>query len=119
MSTETLAGQSHQTRAYERATQVWRFDVFREPHDGDTWICRRYTSMRAPGVFDVSADGIPYLRPEICLLLKAKAVRDKDVADFGAVAAPDVSCAADLAAHRAGTAASRSRLDFRYGMSRG
>ncbi|HEX5939969.1 MAG TPA: hypothetical protein VFZ12_06380, partial [Dehalococcoidia bacterium] len=29
-------------------------------------------------------DGIPYLRPEICLLFKAKAVRDKDRADFEA-----------------------------------
>ena len=41
MSSETLAGESHQTWAYERAARVWRFDVFREP------------------------DGIPYLRPEI------------------------------------------------------
>ena len=87
MSTETLAGESHQTWAYERAAQVWRFDVFREPHDGDTWICRRDTSVRRPypEVFEVSADGIPYLRPEICLLFKAKAVRDKDQADFEAV----------------------------------
>jgi hypothetical protein len=86
MSTETLAGESHQTWAYERAAQVWRFDVFREPHDGDTWICRRDGSIRRPygEVFDVSADGIPYLRPEICLLFKAKAVRDKDRMDFEA-----------------------------------
>jgi hypothetical protein len=86
MSTETLAGERHQTWAYERAAQVWRFDVFREPHDGDTWICRRDTSIRRPylDVFEVSADGIPYLRPEICLLFKAKAVRDRDRADFEA-----------------------------------
>ena len=86
MSTETLAGESHQTWAYERAAQVWRFDVFREPHDGDTWICRRDASIRLPyrEVYAVSVDGIPYLRPEICLLFKAKAVRDKDRADFEA-----------------------------------
>jgi hypothetical protein len=86
MSIETLAGESHQTWAYERAAQVWRFDVFREPHDGDTWICRRDTSIRRPypEVFELSVDGIPYLRPEICLLFKAKAVRDKDRADFEA-----------------------------------
>jgi hypothetical protein len=47
MSTETLAG-SNQTWAYERAAQVWRFDVFREPNDGDTWICRRDASIRRP-----------------------------------------------------------------------
>jgi hypothetical protein len=66
---------------------VWRFDVFREPHDGDTWICRRDASIRRPypEVFELSVDGIPYLRPEICLLFKAKAVRDKDRADFEAV----------------------------------
>ncbi|HEX5907598.1 MAG TPA: hypothetical protein VFY56_11315 [Propionibacteriaceae bacterium] len=60
--------------------------MFREPHDGDTWICRRDTSIRRPysEVFEVSADGIPYLKPEICLLFKAKAVRDKDRADFEA-----------------------------------
>jgi hypothetical protein len=87
MSTETLAGESHQTWAYERAARVWRFDVFREPHDGGIWICRRDTSIRRPyrEVFEVSADGIPYVRPEICLLFKAKAARDKDRADFDAV----------------------------------
>jgi hypothetical protein len=37
-----------------------------------------------PRRFEVSADGIPYLRPEICLLFKAKAVRDRDRADFEA-----------------------------------
>jgi hypothetical protein len=85
-STDTLAGDSHQTWAYERAARVWRFDVFREPHDGDTWLCRRDTSIRRPcrEVFEVPADGIPYLKPEICLLVKAKAVRDKDQADFEA-----------------------------------
>jgi hypothetical protein len=87
MSTETLAGESHQSWAYERAAQAWRFDVFREPHDGDTWICRRDASIRLPysEVFEVSADKIPYLRPELCLLFKAKAFRDKDRADFEAV----------------------------------
>jgi len=86
MSTGTLAGDSHQTWAYERAAQVWRFDVFREPYDGDTWICRPDASIRLPyrEVFELSVDGIPYLRPEICLLFKAKAVREKDRADFEA-----------------------------------
>ena len=86
MSVEAVTGESHQTWAYERAAQVWRFDVFREPHDGDTWICRRDTSIRRPysEVFDVSVDGIPYQRPELCLLFKVKAVRDTERADFEA-----------------------------------
>ena len=65
---------------------MWRFDVFRQPTDGDTLICLPDPSIRRPyrEVFEMSADGIPYLRPEICLLFKAKAVRDKDRADFKA-----------------------------------
>src|SRR5882724_11829263 len=35
-----------QTWAVERATGRWRFDVFREPHDGDTWLCRRDERLR-------------------------------------------------------------------------
>src|SRR6266480_887956 len=38
---EALAGDSHQTWAWDPAAGRWRFDVFREPHDGDVWICRR------------------------------------------------------------------------------
>jgi hypothetical protein len=87
MTTETLAGESHQTWAYERTARVWRFDVFREPHDGEVWICRRDPSIRRPyaEIVGVTADGIPYLMPEVCLLFKAKAVREKDAADFAAV----------------------------------
>src|SRR5689334_10611159 len=83
-----------QTWALDPAIGSWRFDVFREPHDGDTWICRRDERIRRPyrEIFTISADGIPYLRPEICLLFKAKAARDKDQADFQA-AVPRMSMA--------------------------
>jgi hypothetical protein len=97
---------------------VWRFDVFRELHDGDTWICRRDASIRRPyaEVFEVSADGIPYLKHEICLLFKAKAVRDKDRADFE-TALPRMSLAQRMWLHAAlERGVSRSRLDFRYRM---
>ena len=59
----------------------------REPADGDTWICRRDERIRMPydQVIERTADGIPYGRPEIVLLFKAKAARPKDVADFLAV----------------------------------
>ncbi len=59
----------------------------REPSDGDTWICRRDERIRLPydQVIERTADGIPYGRPEIVLLFKAKAARPKDDADFLAV----------------------------------
>ncbi|MFC8721258.1 nucleotidyltransferase domain-containing protein [Kitasatospora sp. NPDC057198] len=80
---EPLAA-TRQTWARDPASGRYRFDVFREPHDGDTWICRRDESLRLPyhRIVERTADGIPYLRPELVLLFKAKATRDKDHADF-------------------------------------
>ncbi len=76
----------HQTWALERATGVWRLDVFREPSDGDTWICRRDESIRLPfdQLIERSGEGIPYARPEIILLFKAKHARAKDDGDLAA-----------------------------------
>jgi hypothetical protein len=89
MSDEALAGESHQTWAFDPVAQRFRFDVFREPHDGDTWICRRDDAgrIRLPyrDVVKRTADGIPYSAIELTLLFKAKHARDKDEADFEAV----------------------------------
>jgi hypothetical protein len=84
MTTETLTVESHQTWAWEPTTQRWRFDVFREPHDGDTWICRREQTIRMPyrQTIERTPDGIPFQKPEIVLLFKAKHTRDKDQTDF-------------------------------------
>jgi hypothetical protein len=78
---------SHQTWVREPATGLWRLDVIREPWDGSTWICRRDPRIRLPRdeLIAHTADGIPYQRPELALLFKAKHVRDKDRADFDAV----------------------------------
>lgn len=77
----------HQTWVREPATDAWRLDVFAEPSNGDTWICRRDDRIRMPydQVIERTAGGIPYGRPEIILLFKAKHVRPKDEADFDAV----------------------------------
>jgi RimJ/RimL family protein N-acetyltransferase len=78
---------THQTWARERATGLWRFDVFREPSDCDTWLCRRDETIRLPydQVIEHTDEGIPYCRPEIALLFKAKhAHRDRDQEDFEA-----------------------------------
>ncbi|MGW4897840.1 nucleotidyltransferase domain-containing protein [Kitasatospora sp. NPDC004240] len=75
---------THQTWLRDRASGEFRVDVFREPHDGGVWICRRDPSIRLPygAVVRRTAGGIPYLAPELTLLFKAKAVRPKDRQDF-------------------------------------
>jgi len=78
---------THQTWIREPATGKWRVDFFREPSDGDTWICRREPAIRVPyaQVIEWTADGIPYGRPEIVLLFKAKhSAQEKNQADFAA-----------------------------------
>jgi hypothetical protein len=75
----------HQTWGWDSANDCWRVDVFREPWEGETWVCRRDQSIRRPiaDVIERDPAGIPYLAPEIVLLFKAKhAARDKDAADF-------------------------------------
>ncbi|MFE9424661.1 nucleotidyltransferase domain-containing protein [Kitasatospora sp. NPDC006697] len=74
----------HQTWLREPADGDYRLDVFREPHDGELWICRRDPAIRLPyeAVIAHTAEGIPYLVPEVALLFKAKAARPKDRADF-------------------------------------
>ena len=76
----------HQTWGRD-ATGAFVLDVFREPQHGDTWICRRDRTLRRPyaDVLARTADGVPYVVPEIVLLFKAKAARPKDEADLDAV----------------------------------
>jgi hypothetical protein len=80
---EVLAA-THQTWLRDPATGNYLLDVFREPHDGGIWICRRDETIRLPysGIIHRTPDGIPYLAPELVLLFKAKHSRPKDQADF-------------------------------------
>ncbi|GAA1245970.1 hypothetical protein GCM10009665_41050 [Kitasatospora nipponensis] len=82
--TPEVAQLSHQTWLRDPSTGNFLVDVFREPHDGATWICRRDPSIRLPytAVVHRTPDGIPYLAPELALLFKAKATRPKDQLDF-------------------------------------
>ncbi|WP_405965301.1 hypothetical protein OG713_40155 [Streptomyces sp. NBC_00723] len=83
---EALAA-TYQTWLRDPVSGQFLFDVFREPHEGMTWVCRRDESLRLPYdvIIERTADGIPYLIPELVLLFKAKAPRPKDQADFDEV----------------------------------
>jgi hypothetical protein len=77
----------HQTWVRDRTSGIYHLDVFREPHDGATWICRRDETIRRPYVeiIRMTEEGIPYMLPEIVLLFKAKHDLPKDNADFTGV----------------------------------
>ena len=80
--------ETHQTWVREPGTGKWRLDVFREPSEGDTWICRRDERIRLPydHVIERTPEGTPYGRPEIVLLYKARhAELPKNEDDFAAV----------------------------------
>lgn len=76
-----------QTWARDPAVGAWRLDVIREPSAGDTWICRRDGAIRMPyaELVERTANRIPFVRPEVALLFKAKHMRGKDEEDFDAV----------------------------------
>lgn len=77
---------THQTWLRDPASGSYLLDVFREPHDGDTWVFRHDKTITLPRaeVIGRTPDGIPYLAPELVLLFKAKHTRPKDQADFDA-----------------------------------
>ena len=103
-----LLERSHQT--WVEHDGRWRLDVMREPSepgpDGRAqWVCRRDADLRLPYAEVIRRDraGVPYLRPDLVLLFKAKALRDKDQDDFDRTA-PTLT--ADERRHLAGRIAS-------------
>ncbi|WP_225730546.1 MULTISPECIES: nucleotidyltransferase domain-containing protein [unclassified Nocardia] len=77
----------HQTWLRDPATGEYHLDVFREPHDGDRWICRRDNTITLPyaELIETGPAGIPYVIPEVALLFKARARRPKDDGDFARI----------------------------------
>ncbi len=69
------------------AKPVWRMDTFLEERPLSDWVCHWLPSIQVPMAAAVTrtADGIPYLRPELVLLGKAKHCRPKDEADLALV----------------------------------
>lgn len=67
--------------------EPWRIQVMLDESSDADWVSRRDERIRRPisSIGFVTADGIPYLAPEIQLFYKAKGLRPKDAADFAAV----------------------------------
>lgn len=63
---------------------LWALQILLAESEADTWICRRNPDIQCPisGIGLVTAEGLPYLLPEIQLLYKAKGLRPRDEADF-------------------------------------
>jgi len=70
------------------AGEPWRVQLMLADSEGEDWLFRRDSRIRRPlaTIGCWSDDGLPYLAPEIQLLYKAKAPRDKDEMDFVRVA---------------------------------
>jgi hypothetical protein len=84
--TASVPDAARQVWARDKVTGHWRLDVMLDPGSRQEWICHRDPRLRRPlhAAVGSTPDGIPYLRPEIVLLLKAKYRRPKDEADFAA-----------------------------------
>jgi hypothetical protein len=67
-------------------------ELLLEESDADDWVFRRDPRIRRPLSDIVARDsgGVPFLTPEIQLLFKAKARRERDEGDFENVA-PELS----------------------------
>jgi hypothetical protein len=64
--------------------ETWDVQAALPPPRDEAWPFRRMPTIRRPvtTIGDRTAEGIPYLAPEIQLLYKAKGLRPKDEADF-------------------------------------
>jgi len=69
------------------AYSPWLLDLMLTPVAGNTWFYKRDQRVSRPveSVVRVAVDGIPYQRPEITLLFKARRRWEKDEMDFAAV----------------------------------
>jgi hypothetical protein len=67
------------------ALSPWECDILLSPGTSQEWVYKRDQSIRMPMADALwSRDGVRYLQPEIQLLYKSKARREKDERDFDA-----------------------------------
>jgi hypothetical protein len=82
---EALAEAHHSLWVRRHGEEAWSFEVLFERDQAGAWVYRRDARINMPldRLGRVSADGVPYIAPEVALLYKAKApMRDRDDADF-------------------------------------
>jgi len=86
---ETLPDKVHDIWCREHPTGRWRLQLMLDEGDALTWRSRRDPRLARPidEVRRWTADGIPYVAPEIQLHYKAKSARAKDELDLAAALA--------------------------------
>ncbi|HEY2552614.1 MAG TPA: amino acid transporter [Streptosporangiaceae bacterium] len=84
---ELLPAHVHDIWCRPGPAEPWQVQVMLDEADGARWVSRHSAALRrsASQIGAVSADGVPYLRPEIQLFYKAHKRRPKDELDFTAV----------------------------------
>jgi hypothetical protein len=84
---EALPERAHDVWCRKTSAGDWRFQLMFDESGGEIWHSRRDARIIRPiaELETRDAAGLPYLRPEIQLCYKAKALRPKDESDFRAV----------------------------------
>jgi hypothetical protein len=86
---QRLASHEHGIWARPNPTTPWRLELLMDEVSDGQWVYRRNPAVRLPldQLGRTTATGLPYLRPEVVLLYKAKRPRGSDEQD-AAVAIP-------------------------------
>jgi aminoglycoside-2''-adenylyltransferase len=81
---KTVPSELHALWCRPGEDEDWAFEILLNDAEGDDWLFRRNKAVRLPlgQTGRVSADGVPFLAPEVVLLFKAKNVRDRDELDL-------------------------------------
>ena len=76
--------EAHELWCREPGKDVWQLEILIEEKTGDRWTYRRDPDIgvRARDIGRTTAEGIPYVRPDIQLLYKSKDPRPVDETDF-------------------------------------
>lgn len=84
---ETLPDTVHDVWCQPRAGAPWRLQIMLDAGEGEDWVSRHHRWVRRPvdTLGAVTADGVPYLVPEVQLFYKARSPRPKDELDLTAV----------------------------------